>query len=80
MKNKYYKLPKFSDKYVILISERDYGKEKADKEYKLKRILKDVKLCLKCKCDGCYFRREDRYKCVDKLYEQLVEVIYENNK
>ena len=80
MGNNYYKIPKYSDKYIIALSERDYGKENANKESKLKKSVKDIKLCMNCKCDGCYFQRKGIFNCVDELYNQLIEVVYENNK
>ena len=82
MKNKYYKvkLNELYGIYVIKTTERNNGLIKAEKEYKLKGVLKDIKLCLHGYCDGCYFLRKGKPNCVDGLYSELVKAIYENNK
>jgi hypothetical protein len=81
-KNKYCKvnLNELYGIYAIKTTERNNGKIKAEKEYKLKGVLKDINLCLHGDCDGCYFQRKGKPNCVDGLYNELVKVIYENNK
>lgn len=58
----------------------EYERLKMKNKYKLKAVLKDIKLCLHGDCDGCYFQRKGKPNCVDGLYNELVKVIDENNK